>query len=674
MVYRNEEGIACTGCAYRHTRPGEVFGHTRCSVHRRCTGSTYWEPSNCQHCQNFEIGLKDLDQNTRYAQMGKIKGMLEKVQTKVGELTPPREWHYLPIYSWIFAKFNFSQPDQVVHTDSPTFDGLRPMSPVQQDTLQINNEDDDLDYEDQSEPESIALGSSGGDSNNLLDDFCTPGYCSKGEQSAQCQDPVHQVQLFLPHEANNTPVIERAACKRPLSQDIGNVVPIYSTSSPTLGQVNTQQQIAIPPATCITDPYSHETWIQFDNRIHTPKGINIMAMKSICPTTGFAREQNFPVSYKTDKHLLFQVTKTLKPYEVWIDNQAAYSSYSTSLGMPASTSALLSGATHLDSHITDDSGVRCALLELLKLEPEITRMAVSMKEDEIRTYFTDHSKMFSTHTFINFVTGFPLSNQEFARFAQEKPINIREFEADLGSFHGGFTVPTKSLNKEMEDRQNLIHTMSTLHLMEQFVLKVEKVSEQERHSIKLCPKTGRGICKRLLVNLKHDTIKWMMSKLAVRKSLLPNATNFHVLAMLRSSLWGPSLFPKEAFEELKAKNQGKNLETVLGIKSKIPIEITNTCAGTSFRATEPIAKKQKTNWVNNQVFQSQLPQNKQGGNNKNNKRGSRGGNRNRRGKNNYQSHKNNGNNNGKSNQNRHQNNRNNNQGKPFQKGKQESNQ
>ena len=110
---------------------------------------------------------------------------------------------------------------------------------------------------------------------------------------------------------------------------------------------------------------------------------------------------------------------------------------------------------------------------------------------------------------------------------------------------------------------------------------------------------------------------------------------------------------------------------MLGIKSKIPIEITSTSAGTSFRATEPMAKKQKTNWGNNQVFQTQLPPGKQGGNNK---RGSRGGNKNRRGKNNNQSYKNNGNNNGKSNQNRHQNNRNNNQGKPFQKGKQESNQ
>ena len=601
--------------------------------------------------------------------MGKLKGVLEKVQTKVGELSPPREWQFLPIYSWMFAKFNFSQPDQVEHTNSPTFDGLRAASPMQQDTLQINTEEHDSEYEDQSETESITLGSSQGDSNNLVEDFCTADYCSKGEQSAQCQDEVHRVQGFLPLEANNTPVIERAACKRPLSQDIeAGIIPIYSTYSPVSDQVNTQQQHVLPPQTCVTDSFTGETWIQYDKRIHTPKGIHTMEMKSICPTTGFPVEQNFPVCYKTDKHLLFQVTKSLKPNEVWIDNDSAYASIATSLGMQATSSELLKGTTHLDSHIADNSGLRCALLQILKHEPETTRMAVSMKEDEIRSYYTEHSKMFSPHTYINFVTGFPLSNQEFARFAQDKPIDIREFEAELGSYHGGFTVPNKLLIKEQEDRRNLCHTLGTVHLMELFVQKVEKVSEQERRSLKLCPKTGKAINKRLLVNLKHDTIKWMMSKLAVRKNILPNHSNHHVLAMLRSSLWGPSLFSKEAFAELKDKNAGKNLENVLGVKSKIPMEFTNTNPGTSFRPTEPAAKKQKTNY---QVFPTQLPQAKQGGNNK---RGNRGGNKNRRGKNNSQYHNNNGNNHGKSNQNRHQNKRKNNQGKSFHKGKEESNQ
>ena len=70
--------------------------------------------------------------------------------------------------------------------------------------------------------------------------------------------------------------------------------------------------------------------------------------------------------------------------------------------------------------------------------------------------------------------------------------------------------------------------------------------------MKLCPKTGLGITKRMLVNIKTDTIRWMVAKMQVRRSLLPNYQNFDVLNMLRFSLWGPDNFPKEAFDELKA--------------------------------------------------------------------------------------------------------------------------
>ena len=92
MVYTNEEGIACTGCEYRSERPGEAFGHTRCSVHRLCTGWKYWEPSNCQHCSYLDACLKELDPRIRLAQMGKLKVMLDKVQKKVGELDSQRDW------------------------------------------------------------------------------------------------------------------------------------------------------------------------------------------------------------------------------------------------------------------------------------------------------------------------------------------------------------------------------------------------------------------------------------------------------------------------------------------------------------------------------------------------------------------------------------------------------
>ena len=76
----------------------------------------------------------------------------------------------------------------------------------------------------------------------------------------------------------------------------------------------------------------------------------------------------------------------------------------------------------------------------------------------------------------------------------------------MGIIYKSYDVPKPLLNKEMEDRQHLLHTLSTVDLMEKYVQKVEKISEHERATHQLCPKSGQGITKRLLVNVKYDTI------------------------------------------------------------------------------------------------------------------------------------------------------------------------
>ena len=241
MVYTNEEGVPCTCCAYRHTRPGEAFGHTRCSVHRLCTGFIYWEPSNCKHCTNFEISLKDLDPNSRYALMGKLKGLLDKVQEKVRESNPHRDWQYIPIYNWVFTKFNISQPEQDEHTNSPHYDGSSIAGPSDQSLQQANNEVQEYDYDTRSDSDSIAEDGSGLDTNNLLSDYCSTLYCITGDP-AQCTDEVHRVQEHL-SQRTNTPVLEEARRKRPLSPAVrvGNV-PSYGTSNPMLDREHDQPQ------------------------------------------------------------------------------------------------------------------------------------------------------------------------------------------------------------------------------------------------------------------------------------------------------------------------------------------------------------------------------------------------------------------------------------------------
>ena len=103
---------------------------------------------------------------------------------------------------------------------------------------------------------------------------------------------------------------------------------------------------------------------------------------------------------------------------------------------------------------------------------------------------------------------------------------------------------------------------------------MEQVPEEHRKPAKLCPKTGLGIAKRLMINIKNDTIRWMFAKMRVRRSLTPNLCNFDVLSMLKFPLWNPEIFPKEAFEDLKKKYPGRSsLDSTLDISPKLPDDI-----------------------------------------------------------------------------------------------------
>ena len=114
-----------------------------------------------------------------------------------------------------------------------------------------------------------------------------------------------------------------------------------------------------------------------------------MKIKSVDSTTNFIIERTCNVIYKNDKRLLFQSTKHKKSSDVWIDNSAAFSAYSVSFDLQPSISEYLSDTKYLDSYITEDSGLRKVIQELLKINPDLTRIFMLMKEDKIRTYFSE---------------------------------------------------------------------------------------------------------------------------------------------------------------------------------------------------------------------------------------------------------------------------------------------
>ena len=93
----------------------------------------YWEPNNCQHCKNLDACLIRLDPPTRWAQMGILKVMLDKQQTKVNDIDSLREWQYLPIFEYTLKKFHFAQNgliEQVPGLNPPQLQRLNTPSPI----------------------------------------------------------------------------------------------------------------------------------------------------------------------------------------------------------------------------------------------------------------------------------------------------------------------------------------------------------------------------------------------------------------------------------------------------------------------------------------------------------------------------------------------------------------
>ena len=97
----------------------------------------------------------------------------------------------------------------------------------------------------------------------------------------------------------------------------------------------------------------------------------------------------------------WEVMKHLKADNVWIANTAAFSAISASLSLNPSTSQLLSETNYLESYIGEDSGLRKALQEILRLSPDLTRLLASNTLEATTTYFDENSKLFSIHSFIN---------------------------------------------------------------------------------------------------------------------------------------------------------------------------------------------------------------------------------------------------------------------------------
>ena len=162
------------------------------------------------------------------------------------------------------------------------------------------------------------------------------------------------------------------------------------------------------------------------------------------------------------------------------------------------------------------------LIELKYIDRELTKAIISLKASDVRAFFEANTINFSPYSLIDFEEGLPFLGHGIQSLFKDQLLDIAKFDSIMGAKEDNYPAHNDLLSREKDTRIDMIHSMGTVHLMEMFVDKVSLVHEDYRGPLSLSPSAGRGIAKKMLTNLKNDTISWMATKMEVRRSLLPN--------------------------------------------------------------------------------------------------------------------------------------------------------
>ena len=189
----HEEVPDCGTCRFRSipVHSADDFGHTKCSIHRECTGYTFWQPHMCTHCTQAERAMDQQDPNTRLAAIGKFVSMLKKQKDKINLAQPDRQWDYRPILEFRFKKYHYSHIEQneqtaPIHENPDNEQVQSTTSPYDPDCLVIDTELNSYEKsEDDSDADDITASIAEVNSlNQQLEDVCTQQHCINENISA----------------------------------------------------------------------------------------------------------------------------------------------------------------------------------------------------------------------------------------------------------------------------------------------------------------------------------------------------------------------------------------------------------------------------------------------------------------------------------------------------------
>ena len=198
-----------------------------------------------------------------------------------------------------------------------------------------------------------------------------------------------------------------------------------------------------------------------------------------------------------------------------------------------------------------NSGLGLAIASMLNLNESILHHLIDNNETEAQKVFPD--EVFETPSIAIFSSGWP-GNSDYSTWAKFEELDLLNLTLPLG-------IKKPKINREFrtnerDTRAQLVNNLTGLRSLE---LHTNDLEESTKKS------SGNAIAKIFLSNIRFFAINWMSAKMKLRKQLLNNQDTDGTRILLKSNMWDASIFPKEAFEEVKKLKSNDSIRSRLNM-------------------------------------------------------------------------------------------------------------
>ena len=313
-------------------------------------------------------------------------------------------------------------------------------------------------------------------------------------------------------------------------------------------------------------PCKGETYIEFNKKFH----------RYLTPTTVLWRGDIINVKWLSSQYCegdirsaFCQIKSTSPSGTLYMDHNAAHETLIDSLNLEHWTGDSPGlKRKGFPVEFNTSSGLGQTMKFLNTKVPEVIQ-AILSDTDEATIQKLIPESTFSAPSMAIFSKNWP-NTEDYLAWAKGEILSLTQAAQSL-DIDAVNKVTNKMLEEERDTRALLVNNITGLQSLELF-------GDNLKDKVKLA--TAQAIAKLFLPNIKFLLISWISAKLRIRQKILHDQDNTAARILLKSNVWDPVIFPKEAIDQAMKKDKN-DLRHLLNLSNKG--ELTRALTNTSFQ-------------------------------------------------------------------------------------------